>query len=180
MQPQVAWFTGLSAAGKTTIALRAADLLRARGLTVLILDGDLVRSKFHKHLGFSPDDIRENNRLIVELCQDSLSEYDLILVPIISPFRDSRSHAKHTLGAAMAEVYVYVSLEEAARRDPKGLYRDAQSGGSHGLIGVSEEVPYEPPDNPELKLDTEHLDAESCAFQLVDYMIGRWAALGSG
>jgi len=171
VQHQVAWFTGLSGAGKTTISLKAVDLLQAKGLRVLTLDGDVVRSRLHKHLGFSPEDIKENNRLIVGLCHDSLAEYDVILVPIISPFRDSRAHAKKELGSTMAEVYVKVSLQEAAIRDPKGLYQDQQSGKIQNLIGV-DGVPYEHPEHPDLNLDTERMDPDSCAAKLVDCLLG--------
>ena len=111
--------------------------------------------------------------LDVELCLESLTEYDVILVPVISPFVDSRAHAKQVLGSALSEVYVSVTLTEAAKRDPKGLYRDHYSGKLQGLVGVSEEVPYERPVNPDLKLDTEVSDAEACSLILFDYLIDR-------
>jgi len=168
---QVAWFTGLSGAGKTTICLNAVSLLQAKGLKVLTLDGDIIRSKLHKHLGFSPEDIKENNRLIVDLCQVSLPRYDVILVPIISPLRDSRAHAKRILGSTMAEVYVHVSLQEAAIRDPKGLYQDQRSGKIQNLVGVNG-VPYEHPEHPDLILETERISATACASQLVDFLLG--------
>ena len=143
---------------------------------MLTLDGDVVRDKREIPLGFSPEDIRTNNRLIVELCQDSLAEYDVILVPVISPFTDSRAHAKQILGEAMSEIYVRVSLAEAARRDPKGLYRDQDSGKIQGLVGVAEDVPYEPPEHPDLILDTEKVVADSCASRLTEHLIGRYRA----
>jgi len=173
IQHQVVWFTGLSGAGKTTISQKVADRLEVYSLKVLTLDGDVVRSKREIPLGFTPEDIRANNKLIVEICRDSLSEYDVILVPVISPFADSRAHAKHVLGNSMAVVYVHVSLREAAQRDPKGLYRDQESGKLQGLIGVAEEIPYEPPEHPDLILDTESSDVLSCANQLVEYILSR-------
>jgi len=168
----VAWFTGLSGSGKTTIAQRAEEILREGGRKVLMLDGDVVRTKLHRHLGFSPEDIRENNRLIVGLCEAAIAEYDLVLVPIISPFRESRAAARSALGRAFVEVYVQATLVEVIRRDPKGLYREAKQGRRSNLIGVSDELPYEPPITPELVLDTGKHDVETCARQLTEYLLG--------
>jgi adenylyl-sulfate kinase len=169
----VAWFTGLSGAGKSTIANRVADLLRADGRRVRILDGDVVRTELHRHLGFSPADIRENNRLIAGLCQQSAAGWDVILVPVISPFRDARVAARELLGRSFVEVYVRASIPEVMRRDPKGLYRQVQEGRITGFIGLSPEVPYEPPEAPEIVLDTERADAAECARHLASWLEGR-------
>ncbi len=168
---KVAWLTGLSGSGKSTIANRAKELLEGRGCRVLVLDGDEIRSRMNGALGFSPDDIRENNRRIVDLCRRSLGDYDVILVPVIAPFRDSRAHARAALGAAMLEVYVRASLHEVARRDTKGLYAGARSGELQGVIGIAPEVPYEIPAAPDLVLDTEAFDAETCARELVKALV---------
>src|SRR4051812_21104912 len=93
----VFWFTGLSGAGKTTIALDLQKRLKAGGRSVLILDGDDVRKCLHVHLGFSPEDIRKNNALIVQLCQEQRAHHDINFVPIISPYRDSRANARALL-----------------------------------------------------------------------------------
>jgi len=167
---RVAWFTGLSGAGKTTIANLAAEMIRDHGQTVSVIDGDYVRSHLHRHLGFSDEDIKENNRLIAELCGEALSGHDVILVPIISPFRDSRKSARLALGGAFVEVYIRVSLDEAIRRDPKGLYRIAIDGMMPNLIGIAGGVPYEAPESADLALDTEKFDAETCARKLADYL----------
>jgi bifunctional enzyme CysN/CysC len=164
---QVAWFTGLSGAGKSTIAELAAGLLRGKGKMVLVLDGDSVREKLHQHLGFTPEDIR----LITDLCQESLVDYDVILVPIISPFRESRRRARAILGDAFREVFVQVSLDEAARRDTKGLYRQAREGSLKNLIGVDSEVPYELPENPDILLNTETSSAEVCGQHLAEFLL---------
>ena len=169
----VAWLTGLSGAGKTTIAGLAASTLRDRGLSVRVLDGDTVRQTFHGHLGFSASDIRENNRLVTVLCSRALDSHEVVLVPVIAPFRDSREAAAGTLGEPFLEVYVKASLAEVARRDPKGLYRRASEGRLAGLIGVDPEVPYEPPESPALVLDTEQHDHEACAAALVECILQR-------
>ena len=170
---KVAWFTGLSGAGKSTIAQLTKEILIGHRYRVLVLDGDVVRQTLHKHLGFTPADIRENNRLLADLCFKNLPDYDFILVPIISPFRESREAAKGVLGGALIEVYVYASLDEVQRRDPKGLYRHAQQGLLSGVVGIAEDVPFEAPESADLILDTETLDAASCSGQLADFLLGR-------
>ena len=170
MPCSVAWFTGLSGSGKTTIANRTSEKLTNSGYQVKTLDGDIVRTQLHRQLGFSRADIEENNRLICGLCKDSVTEFDVILVPIISPFRASRKAASEVLGDAFEEVYVYASLPEVIRRDPKGLYEKERHGQMPGLIGIAEDVPYEPPECPGLLLDTESHDAEACSDQLVEYL----------
>ena len=137
------------------------------------LTGDIVRAAISPQLGFSKEDIYENNRRFVTLCQESIAEYDVILVPKISPFRDQRAIARHELGEPYVEVYVHASLNEVTRRDPKGLYRDAREGKLPGLVGVAPEVPYEPPDAAELVLDTEKYSVEDCARQLADFLLVR-------
>jgi adenylyl-sulfate kinase len=172
MSGVVAWFTGLSGAGKTTIATRAAALLAGRGLRVATLDGDAVRATRHRHLGFSPEDIRENNRLLAELCREAAGTHDVVLVPVISPFRDARASARGIIGRGFVEVFVNASLDEVGRRDTKGLYARARAGTMPGLIGVSPDVPYEPPLDPDVTLDTERLDPAACAAALVEHLLG--------
>ena len=96
------WFTGLSGVGKSTIADAAKLKFELMGFKVLVLDGDVVRSELHWDLGFSKCDIEENNRLISELCVKKQLEYDIILVPIISPYRQSRSTVKTKIGKRLA------------------------------------------------------------------------------
>jgi adenylyl-sulfate kinase len=170
---QVAWLTGLSGAGKSTIARRAAELLETDGHRVLVLDGDAVRSTVSPNLGFSREDIYENNRRFIALCRESMPDYDFLLVPKISPFREHRAEARRELGAAFIEAYVYASLDEVSRRDPKGLYRKARNGEMTGMVGVAPEVPYEPPEDAEVVLHTEHFTADVCSAQLRDYLLAR-------
>ncbi len=176
---RVAWFTGLSGAGKSTIAELAAAMVRERDRRVTVIDGDTVRAQRHRHLGFSPSDIRENNRLIVELCREALGSHDIILVPIISPFRDARHAARLALGRAFVEVYVKASLAAVARRDPKGIYRQAHEGRLTGVIGLSPGVLYEVPLDPDVVLDTETVDARSCAATLVAALLDAPQCSGS-
>ena len=175
MSATIAWFTGLSGSGKSAIADRVAEILRNQARRVRIIDGDEVRATAHRHLGFSPEDIRENNRLVALLCQESLAQFDIILVPIISPFRDSREAARRLFGEAFAEVYVKASLHEVMKRDPKGHYKAVQEGTLTGFIGIGEQVPYEPPESADVVLDTEAHRLEECANELVGLLISKAA-----
>ena len=148
------WFTGLSGVGKTTIADAAKLKLELMGLRVLVLDGDHVRQELHQNLGFSVSDIEENNRLISVLCEKHRQKYDLILVPIISPYKQSRSAAQKKLGKGFYEIFLDADLETLYERDTKGLYKQARNGVIDDLIGVSKTSKYESPENPDLKIDT--------------------------
>ncbi len=170
MVARVVWFTGLSGAGKSTIAQRAATMLDERGLSVLVLDGDAVRSSFSSDLGFTPGDIVENDQRFLALCLESMDRYDVILVPKISPLKKQRATVRSALGEAFSEVYVSASLATVSGRDPKGLYREAREGRLPDLIGVAEAVPYEPPGAADLTLDTESCSPEVCANQLVEFL----------
>ena len=170
---RVAWLTGLSGAGKSTIARRVAEALEEEGQRVLVLDGDAVRATVSPTLGFSRDDIHENNRRFIDLCIKSMPDYDFLLVPKISPFRDDRAETRRELGSAFVEVYVHASLDEVSRRDPKGLYQKARDGVLKGMVGVAPEVPYEPPEHAELVLHTEKLSIHACGTKLRDYLLAR-------
>ena len=166
----VLWFTGLSGAGKSTIAQKVYEWLTTQGLSVKILDGDAVRSTLHRHLGYSPNDIKENNRLISQLCMDNLSEFDYILVPIISPFRESRQKAKELLGKNFIEVYVKASLNQLIERDPKGLYKKALSGKIKNFIGIDPTVPYEPPANASIVVNTIQENVDESVNQIKNFL----------
>ena len=146
--------TGLSGAGKTTLAQHLFKRLRKEGYSALVLDGDEIRRQAHSRLGFSAADIRLNNRLVAERCLQLVDTYDFIIVTLISPFRDSRAEARKLLGNIYTEIFINVSIEEAIRRDVKGLYKRALNGEISNFIGISPEIPYEEPQNPELTIDT--------------------------
>jgi adenylylsulfate kinase len=165
----VLWFTGLSGSGKTTIAKSIGDIFEKNGKRVLILDGDKIRDGRHKKLNFTPDDIRLNNSLIAKLCINNILKYDLILVPIISPYDDSRSNARKLIGGQFYEIYIRAPLEILKSRDTKGLYRLQQDGKIDNLIGVSTSNPYEPPNNPDLVIDTDILSLEESIKRLYDF-----------
>jgi len=150
----VFWFTGMSGVGKSTISEAVKSRLELIGIHVLILDGDYVRSELNKNLGFSKPDIKENNRLVSELCVKHQREFDVIFVPIISPLIDSRNAAKERIGNKFYEIFVYADLNTLQKRDTKGFYKKAIKGQMNDLIGVSKTNKYEAPKNPDLFINT--------------------------
>ena len=165
----VFWMTGLSGAGKTTIANRFSELAKQEGKTTCILDGDSIRNNIHRHLSFAPEDIKKNNELIAKLCLKQMNKYDLIIVSIISPFAESRKRAKETIGSSFLEVYIKVSLDTAIKRDVKRLYKKALNGEIDNFIGISSNTPYEVPKRTDITLDTEKLSVEEAAKALMEF-----------
>ena len=150
----VIWFTGLSGAGKTTIANIVEPELERRGLTVEHLDGDIVRTHLSKGLGFSKEDRDINIARIGWVASRIARAGAAVVVSAISPYEEMRKHARSLVEqhAPFVEIYVATSLEECARRDPKGLYAQAFAGEIAEFTGVS--APYEEPLDPEIRLET--------------------------
>ncbi|MFY9493281.1 MAG: sulfate adenylyltransferase [Minisyncoccia bacterium] len=160
---KVIWFTGLSGSGKTTLAEAFKKDMEFLGKKAEIIDGDVVRSTLNRHLGFSREDIRENNRFIAGLARKKIAECDYVLVPVISPFKDDRSLAKGIIGPdRFTELFVDCPVSECSNRDTKGLYRKAEAGEIKNLIGVSEGYPYEVPENPSITLHTSKMSVNEC------------------
>jgi adenylyl-sulfate kinase len=146
------WFTGLSGSGKSTLAEMLYHELQARGMKVELLDGDIVRQNLSKGLGFSKED-RDTNIRRIGFVADLLTRNGVATITCaISPYREVRDECRKQIGA-FVEVYVYATVEEIAEhRDPKGLYKKAMAGEITGFTGVDD--PYEPPEHPELVVDT--------------------------
>jgi adenylyl-sulfate kinase len=163
------WFTGLSGVGKTTLANGLREALTEEGQQVLTLDGDDVRSRLHRHLGFSPEDIRLNNTLIAGLCEENRAGHDFILVPIISPYLDSRAAARCRLAPDFHEIHITADLEVLYARDTKGFYQAARENKMNNLIGVSANSPYEAPEFAELVIDSGTESAIQSSMRLFEY-----------
>jgi adenylyl-sulfate kinase len=150
----VVWFTGLSGAGKTTVANIVEAELEQRGHVVDHLDGDIVRTHLSRGLGFSKEDRDTNIARIGWVASRVARAGAAVIVSAISPYEEMRRHARSLVEphAPFVEVYVSTPLEECARRDPKGLYRAAFAGELADFTGVS--APYEAPSNPEVTIDT--------------------------
>jgi bifunctional enzyme CysN/CysC len=164
--PSVLWFTGLSGAGKSTIANLVEQELHRRGCHTYMLDGDNVRHGLNKDLGFTQADRVENIRRIAEVARLMTDAGLIVLVSFISPFRSERRMARELFEEGeFLEVYVDTPLEIAEQRDPKGLYAKARRGELANFTGI--DSPYEPPEHAELALDTTALSAEECAERVV-------------
>jgi adenylylsulfate kinase len=162
------WFTGLSGAGKTTISEILEKELRERGSKLEILDGDIVRENLSKGLGFSKED-RDTNIRRIAFVADLLSRNGVpVITAAISPYREIRNEARELMDDRFIEAYVKASVEVCAERDVKGLYEKAFAGEIKEFTGVSD--PYEPPENPEIVLETEHETPEESAQKILAYL----------
>ena len=162
------WLTGLSGAGKTTLAGLLVPELRARGVSIEVLDGDEVRTNLSKGLGFSKEDRDTNIRRIGYVCR-LLSRNGVGAVSAaISPYRAVRDEVRRAIegdGAAFVEVFVKCPIEVLARRDVKGLYRKALAGEMTSFTGVSD--PYEEPLAPDVLVETDHESVEASAARIM-------------
>lgn len=171
-KPCVIWLTGLSGAGKTTLANLVEQKLYARGKHTMLLDGDNVRHGLNQDLGFTDRDRTENIRRIAEVSK-LMTEAGLItLVSFISPFRAERQMAKELIGADnFIEIHVDVSLEVAEQRDVKGLYKKARAGQIPNFTGINS--PYEAPETPDLRVNTSQSPKEELVESIISLLIDR-------
>ena len=159
---RVVWLTGLSGSGKSTIANLVEKRLAAAGRHTYLLDGDNVRHGLNRDLGFTDADRVENIRRVAEVARLMVDAGLIVLVSFISPFRAERRMARDLMGQdEFVEVYVDTPLAEAERRDVKGLYKKARAGELKNFTGI--DSPYEPPEHPEIHIDTTAMSAEDAA-----------------
>jgi adenylylsulfate kinase len=164
------WFTGLSGAGKTTIAEIVGPELERRGLAVEYLDGDVVRTHLSKGLGFSKEHRDTNIERIGWVASRLTRHGAAVLVSAISPYEETRRKARDLVEewGTFVEVHVATSVEECARRDVKGLYEKAFKGEIKGFTGVDD--PYEDPGNPDVRIDTEQHEPEESAQLILQHL----------
>ncbi len=171
--PAVLWFTGLSGSGKSTIANLVEKKLHALGKHTFLLDGDNVRHGLNKDLGFTEADRIENIRRVAEVAKLMTDAGLIVLTAFISPFRAERDMVRALLPAGeFFEIFVDTPLEEAERRDVKGLYKKARSGALKNFTGI--DSPYEAPEKPEIHVDTMGETPEEAAERIVALIIGDW------
>jgi bifunctional enzyme CysN/CysC len=166
-RPTVVWLTGLSGAGKSTIANLVETELHDRGYHTYLLDGDNVRHGLNSDLGFTAADRVENIRRVAEVAALMVQAGLIVIVSFISPFRAERLMARSRVDQGeFIEVHVDVPLEVAEQRDPKGLYRKARRGDLVNFTGI--DSPYEPPEDPEIHLDTNALNPQQAAARVIE------------
>jgi bifunctional enzyme CysN/CysC len=176
-KPCVIWLTGLPAAGKSTIANLIEKRLHDQGRHTYLLDGDNVRHGLNKDLGFTAADRVENIRRVAEVAHLMVDAGLIVLVSFISPFRSERAMARALLDPEeFIEVFVDTPLEVAESRDPKGLYKKARAGQLKNFTGI--DSPYEPPETPEVRIDTTRQTAEDAALQVTQTLVDRGIVTG--
>ena len=165
----VVWLTGLSASGKSTIAVEAENVLNSMGKVVYRLDGDNIRFGLNSDLGFTEEDRLENIRRISEVCALFQDAGIIVMASFISPLAKLRQMAREKSKGNFIEVYVKADVETCAKRDPKGLYKKALSGEIKNFTGIS--APYEEPENPDIILDTQSTTLNECVEQMVNKIL---------
>ena len=167
------WYTGLSASGKSSIAVRVEEKLFEHGIRTFVLDGDNIRHGLNKNLGFSPEDRAENIRRIGEVSKLFVDAGVVVCTAFISPYREDRDNARKIMKEGnFIEIFIKADLETCEARDPKGLYKKALSGEIKDFTGIS--APYEEPLNPELVINTtEESDIDKNADKVVKYLMGK-------
>jgi bifunctional enzyme CysN/CysC len=169
-QPRVLWFTGLSGAGKSTIANLVEKKLHSLGRHTFLLDGDNVRHGLNRDLGFTDADRVENIRRVGEVARLMADAGLIVLTAFISPFRAERQMVRSLFPAGeFVEVHVDTPLAEAEKRDVKGLYRKARAGELRNFTGI--DSPYEPPRRPEIRIDTTTMTPEQAADHIVSILL---------
>ena len=159
------WLTGLSGAGKSTIAGLLSSRLEQRGRTVTLLDGDVVRTHLSRGLGFSKEDRDTNIRRIGFVAAEVVRHGGAVICAVVSPYEAARNEARQMVGAgSFVLVYVATPLEVCEQRDVKGLYAKARRGELKGFTGIDD--PYEAPRAPDLVLTTLDTDADGCAARI--------------
>ncbi|WP_110946495.1 adenylyl-sulfate kinase [Pseudomonas bohemica] len=170
--PVTIWLTGLSGAGKSTLANALEIALIAQGHHTFVLDGDNLRSGLCRDLGFSDKDRQENIRRATEVAKLLLDAGLIVITAFISPFTTDRQTAREAIGSEhFIEVYVDTALDICERRDPKGLYRAARSGAIKDFTGIHS--PYEPPEHPDIRIDTSLVAPESAVELVLMHLAAR-------
>ena len=168
---QLVVITGLSGSGKSTIATAVEQALVDRGVSAYVLDGDNVRFGLNRDLGFTDADRVENIRRVGEVAKLMTEAGLIVLTAFISPFRAERRTVREMFDAdEFIEVHVDAPLDVAEARDPKGLYAKARAGELANFTGV--DSPYEPPEAPEIRIDTTRTTAEAAASLIVERLLG--------
>ena len=176
-KPCILWLTGLSGAGKSTIADRLEQKLQSLGRFTYLLDGDNVRHGLNKDLGFTEEDRVENIRRVAEVARLMIDAGLVVIVSFISPFRSERQMARSMVeDGEFFEIFVDTPLEVCEERDPKGLYAKARKGILANFTGI--DSPYEPPEKPDLRINTTKVTADEAADDVIGFLGSKEAGFG--
>jgi adenylylsulfate kinase len=166
------WFTGLSGSGKSTLAHALEERLYRMGVRSYVLDGDNIRCGLNKDLGLSPEDRKENIRRIAEVSKLMVDAGILVFAAFIAPYRESRAFVRELMAEVpYYECYVKCGIDTCEARDPKGLYKRARAGQITNMTGLS--APYEPPNSPDLVIETDRYPLEQCIDRLLDFFVDK-------
>jgi bifunctional enzyme CysN/CysC len=168
----VLWLTGLPASGKSTLAVALERALFEGGMHAIALDGDLVRQGLSHDLGYAPPERSENTRRMAETAKLLADAGNITIAAVVSPTRADRARARAIVGEGFVEVYIKADLALCEARDPKGLYAAARRGEFAG--STSAYKPYEPPDKPDITIDTGKLDIAESVDRLVGFVDSRF------
>jgi len=174
----ILWFTGLSCAGKSTLAYEIEEELFKRGLRAYVLDGDNVRTGLNKDLGFSAEDRKENIRRIGEVAKLFVDAGLIVMAAFISPYEKDRESVRSIVeDNEFVEIYVKCSLEVCEQRDVKGFYKKARAGILKNFTGIDD--PYEEPEHPEIVVETDKMTVEKSVEKIMNYLeekgyINKW------
>jgi adenylylsulfate kinase len=169
----VVWLTGLSGSGKTTIARTVTEKLRKEGYRVELLDGDWVRKTINPDAGFTREERRRHLHRVAWIARLLARNGVIVLCSFVSPYRDVRREIRRIISEEVPfyEIYVYATVDECIKRDPKGLYKKALKGEIPHFTGISD--PYEPPEKPELVLDTMSHDINYNSSKLYEFILSK-------
>jgi adenylylsulfate kinase len=163
------WLTGLSGAGKSTIAVELEHQLFAKKIHTYVLDGDVLRTGLNKDLSFTEEARKENIRRTGEVAKLFVDSGTMVIAAFISPFASDRKIVRELLGKEFVEVFVNCPLEVCEQRDVKGLYKKARTGELKNFTGI--DSPYEPPQNAELTLNTDVQNVQQCVEQIIEFVM---------
>lgn len=165
----VLWLTGLSASGKSSLAMALEQALTALGYSCYVLDGDNLRRGLNTDLGFSPEDRSENIRRVGEVAALFADAGLICITAFISPYREDRKRARQACGQTFHEIYVATDVATCESRDPKGLYKLAHAGKLEAFTGVN--APYEVPEHPDYLVDSGNETLDQSVGKLLEYVV---------